>query len=171
MLILLITFQVKDSLSASDALKTVEKAQQHIQNVSAEAGKVTWRMKFYLDNREDYGLLSDIKMYENQIVEAGMSKSLNVRDISDCGREMHFEVNLKDFMRDVLSSKPSELSFTPTPKKVLVEFSSPNIAKEFHVGHFRSTIMGNYVANVKRKLGNNVITVNYLGDWGMYVYV
>uniref|UniRef100_A0A4W5MXC6 Probable arginine--tRNA ligase, mitochondrial n=1 Tax=Hucho hucho TaxID=62062 RepID=A0A4W5MXC6_9TELE len=49
----------------------------------------------------------------------------------------------------------------------VVEFSSPNIAKKFHAGHLRSTIIGNFIANLKESLGNNVIRMNYLGDWGM----
>uniref|UniRef100_A0A8C6KDH4 Probable arginine--tRNA ligase, mitochondrial n=1 Tax=Nothobranchius furzeri TaxID=105023 RepID=A0A8C6KDH4_NOTFU len=49
----------------------------------------------------------------------------------------------------------------------LVEYSSPNIAKKFHAGHLRSTIIGNFIANLKQSLGNNVIRMNYLGDWGM----
>uniref|UniRef100_A0A1A7YWV2 Probable arginine--tRNA ligase, mitochondrial n=1 Tax=Iconisemion striatum TaxID=60296 RepID=A0A1A7YWV2_9TELE len=49
----------------------------------------------------------------------------------------------------------------------LVEYSSPNIAKKFHAGHLRSTIIGNFIANLKQSLGNDVIRMNYLGDWGM----
>jgi arginyl-tRNA synthetase len=51
-------------------------------------------------------------------------------------------------------------------KKVLVEFSSPNIAKPFGVGHLRSTIIGNSIANISEFLGFRVIRMNYLGDWG-----
>ncbi|XP_078068594.1 putative arginine--tRNA ligase, mitochondrial [Mustelus asterias] len=51
--------------------------------------------------------------------------------------------------------------------RVIVEFSSPNIAKRFHAGHLRSTIIGNFIANLKQALGNEVIRINYLGDWGM----
>ncbi|KAK2768236.1 hypothetical protein FQN54_000088 [Arachnomyces sp. PD_36] len=51
-------------------------------------------------------------------------------------------------------------------KKVIVEFSSPNIAKEFHAGHLRSTIIGSYISNLHESMGWEVIKINYLGDWG-----
>ncbi|CAI4058938.1 arginine--tRNA ligase SKDI_04G5520 [Saccharomyces kudriavzevii IFO 1802] len=51
-------------------------------------------------------------------------------------------------------------------KKVIIEFSSPNIAKPFHAGHLRSTIIGGFLANLYEKLGWEVIRMNYLGDWG-----
>jgi arginyl-tRNA synthetase len=53
-----------------------------------------------------------------------------------------------------------------TGKKVIVEFSSPNIAKPFHAGHLRSTIIGSFIANVHEACGWNVTRMNYLGDWG-----
>ncbi|CAB4243779.1 Arginine--tRNA ligase [Methylacidimicrobium sp. AP8] len=52
------------------------------------------------------------------------------------------------------------------PQTVVVDYSSPNIAKEMHVGHLRSTILGEALARVYRFLGHRVITVNHLGDWG-----
>lgn len=51
-------------------------------------------------------------------------------------------------------------------KKVVVEFSSPNIAKPFGIGHLRSTIIGNSLANILEFSGYRVIRLNYLGDWG-----
>ncbi|KAK2856055.1 hypothetical protein Q5P01_004790 [Channa striata] len=61
----------------------------------------------------------------------------------------------------------SELFHTLKRGTTVVEYSSPNIAKKFHAGHLRSTIIGNFIANLKQSLGNNVIRMNYLGDWGM----
>ncbi|KAF4986065.1 hypothetical protein FDECE_16143 [Fusarium decemcellulare] len=51
-------------------------------------------------------------------------------------------------------------------KTIVVEFSSPNIAKRFHAGHLRSTIIGGFLSNLYEKSGYNVVRMNYLGDWG-----
>jgi len=51
-------------------------------------------------------------------------------------------------------------------QKVLVEYSSPNIAKHFHVGHLGSTMIGKALDNIYRFLGYDVTSINYLGDWG-----
>ena len=55
----------------------------------------------------------------------------------------------------------------PHPKeRIIVEFSSPNIAKELHVGHLRSTIIGDCLARVFEFLGHDVLRLNHIGDWG-----
>ncbi|EXX85988.1 arginine--tRNA ligase [Paenibacillus darwinianus] len=51
-------------------------------------------------------------------------------------------------------------------KRVVIDMSSPNIAKPFGVGHLRSTMIGNALANLYRASGYEVVTVNHLGDWG-----
>ena len=51
-------------------------------------------------------------------------------------------------------------------KFAVVEFSSPNIAKPFHAGHLRSTIIGNFVTHVLQASGWDTLSINYLGDWG-----
>jgi arginyl-tRNA synthetase len=52
------------------------------------------------------------------------------------------------------------------PKRVIVEFSSPNVAKELHVGHLRSTIIGDCLARLFEFLGHDVLRLNHIGDWG-----
>lgn len=54
----------------------------------------------------------------------------------------------------------------PMPKKAIVEYSSPNIAKPFSIGHLRSTIIGDAVANLLVKIGWDITRDNHLGDWG-----
>lgn len=51
-------------------------------------------------------------------------------------------------------------------QKILIEFSSPNVAKELHIGHFRTTILGQTLCNIYRASGHDVIAINHLGDWG-----
>lgn len=51
-------------------------------------------------------------------------------------------------------------------ENVLIDYSSPNIAKPFHLGHLRTTIIGRTLYNLYKELGYNVIGINYLGDWG-----
>jgi arginyl-tRNA synthetase len=60
------------------------------------------------------------------------------------------------------------LGVTPAaaPETVVIDYSSPNVAKEMHVGHLRSTILGDALARVLEALGHRVIRQNHLGDWG-----
>lgn len=52
------------------------------------------------------------------------------------------------------------------PQRIVIDFSSPNIAKPMHVGHIRSTILGDALARIARFAGHQVVTDNHLGDWG-----
>ncbi|NDC64100.1 MAG: arginine--tRNA ligase [Planctomycetia bacterium] len=52
------------------------------------------------------------------------------------------------------------------PETIVVDFSSPNVAKPMHVGHIRSTVIGDAIARILRFRGHSVITDNHLGDWG-----
>jgi arginyl-tRNA synthetase len=55
---------------------------------------------------------------------------------------------------------------SPAPRCCVIDFSSPNVAKPMHVGHIRSTILGDALARILRLLGHRVMTDNHIGDWG-----
>jgi arginyl-tRNA synthetase len=73
---------------------------------------------------------------------------------------------LGDFVAKVARDPRGGVGLTTTPQNVVVEFSSPNVAKRLHVGHLRSTILGDAMNRVYRFLGHHAISDNHVGDWG-----
>jgi arginyl-tRNA synthetase len=67
---------------------------------------------------------------------------------------------------EVLADPRVGVPATAHPKTVIVEYSSPNIAKEMHVGHLRTTIVGDAIARVTEFVGHHLIRDNHVGDWG-----
>ncbi|KAH8313906.1 hypothetical protein KR067_013745, partial [Drosophila pandora] len=91
-----------------------------------------------------------------------------VRTVPSSGRnaaKVEFQLHPQTFVENVLGNK-SIPPPQPNSEHVVVEYSSPNIAKPFHVGHLRSTIIGNVLANLHQHLGYRTTRLNYLGDWG-----
>lgn len=73
---------------------------------------------------------------------------------------------LENQLKGVQSSDRLGVELTKHPQKAIVDFSSPNIAKEMHVGHLRSTIIGDSLARVLEFMGHDVLRLNHVGDWG-----
>ncbi len=73
---------------------------------------------------------------------------------------------LAEALSDALRGESLFLERAARPRTVVVDFSSPNVAKPMHVGHIRSTILGDCLARTLRLLGHRVITDNHMGDWG-----
>ena len=67
---------------------------------------------------------------------------------------------------DVLREPRSLIPADSQPKKIVVDHSSPNLAKEMHVGHLRGTVIGDCLSRVLERLGHKVIRQNHVGDWG-----
>ncbi|MBM3194327.1 MAG: arginine--tRNA ligase, partial [Chlamydiae bacterium] len=73
------------------------------------------------------------------------------------------------YLSDSHLTDQSEHLFAPFPRqsgKVLIDYSSPNVAKELHVGHLRSTIIGDSLARLFHFLGFEVMKINHIGDFG-----
>jgi arginyl-tRNA synthetase len=67
---------------------------------------------------------------------------------------------------EVLRDERLGVARSTSPRKILVDFGSPNVAKPMHVGHIRSTVLGDALARIAQFLGHEVIRDNHIGDWG-----
>ena len=72
----------------------------------------------------------------------------------------------KQVLDKVLEEKSNYCKKLPKDKTVIVEYSSPNIAKPFHIGHIRTTVIGHSLYNLYKYMGYNTIGINHLGDYG-----
>ncbi|MCL1995908.1 MAG: arginine--tRNA ligase [Defluviitaleaceae bacterium] len=94
-----------------------------------------------------------------------------VESVQQAGPYINFYLKKDDFAKNVLSEvieKGTDYgsSTIGNGKTIVVDYSSPNIAKPFHVGHLRSTVMGQALYNIYSFLGYTCVGVNHLGDWG-----
>ncbi len=123
-----------------------------------------------------YRFVDKFKLEPHQIAlqirsDIGEPKAVEFSDIQTKGAYINFFVNRSSLARqviwDVINQKKNYgKSKEGKRKKIVVEFSSPNIAKPFGIAHLRSTIIGNSIANLYEFRGYNVKRINYLGDWG-----
>ena len=94
-----------------------------------------------------------------------------IEKINVVGGYLNIFVNKEGFVKSVISEALEKgedfgKSNIGNGKTIVIDYSSPNVAKNFHVGHLRTTIIGNSINNIYRKLGYNVVRINHLGDWG-----
>ncbi|MGL4419543.1 MAG: arginine--tRNA ligase, partial [Gemmataceae bacterium] len=73
---------------------------------------------------------------------------------------------LAERMRDLAADPRLGIARTANPKTIVIDLSGPNVAKPLHVGHLRSTIIGDALVRILRHAGHTVIGDNHLGDWG-----
>lgn len=109
------------------------------------------------------------------LIAKGIAEGISGEAIFEKVEQVNAYVNMfvskEAFVKDVLSevlSKGDDFgkSNIGDGKKVIVEYSSPNIAKPFHIGHIRSTVIGNSIYKIYDALGYDVVRINHLGDYG-----
>lgn len=92
-----------------------------------------------------------------------------VEKIEAVGGYLNFFFGSAKYLTDlkaVLNNDYKGLSAIGEGKTVVLDFSSPNIAKRFHLGHLGTTVIGNAVRNIYDFIGYKTVSINYLGDWG-----
>lgn len=89
-----------------------------------------------------------------------------VSEVVANGPYLNFFFDPVALARHVLDGRPAERG-EGTGRTVLVEYSSPNIAKPFHIGHMRTTVLGESLARILEQQGHQVVRLNHLGDWGV----
>jgi arginyl-tRNA synthetase len=120
------------------------------------------------------GLAKQLKTNPRKLAEEIVNK-LDLSDICeppDVAGPGFINLRLKpDFIAmslcDINEQEHSGIEKVKKPHTIVVDFSSPNIAKQMHVGHLRSTIIGDCICRMLEFLGHNVIRQNHIGDWGL----
>lgn len=90
-------------------------------------------------------------------------------DIQVQGAYLNFFVNKELFVKSMVEAAVADdfgSSDIGAGQTICIDYSSPNVAKNFHVGHLRTTIIGNSLYKIFSKLGYKVVRINHLGDWG-----
>jgi len=95
----------------------------------------------------------------------------NIEKVDIAGGYLNFYINkivlAKNVLNEINNLKENYgANNSGNGKKILVEYSSPNIAKPFHIGHLRNTVIGSALYNIYKFLGYNVTGINHLGDYG-----
>ena len=93
-----------------------------------------------------------------------------IEDVQVVGGYLNFYIDKETITKEVLEEISKTEKYGKTNigngKSIVVDYSSPNIAKPFHIGHLRSTVIGGALYNIYKYLGYNVTGVNHLGDYG-----
>ena len=105
-------------------------------------------------------------------IKANINNELgaHIEKVDVVGGYLNFYINKDLFIKQVIEKVGSEKEYGKSEfgknKNVVIDYSAPNIAKPFHIGHLRSTVIGGSLYNIYKYLGFNVIGVNHLGDYG-----
>ncbi len=116
-------------------------------------------------------LLRKAPMQIAQELASGIPPSEFFEKVEAVSGYLNFFVNRPRFMEEVLNRIIDQhekygASDIGKSRNIVIDYSAPNIAKPFHVGHLRSTAIGNSLRRIFEFMGYNCIGINYLGDWG-----
>lgn len=140
--------------------------------VSSDDGR---SLNYMLTEKSIKNIINDYdKEHKNCVLRTNLdSVLLNVNECTNTRSETSFlfEMDKKHLVKEILGDHNYydnliNPKLSPRNEKVVVDYSSPNIAKPFHVGNFRSTIIGNFIANLYEHFHYQVVRITYLGDWG-----
>ncbi|EJW03420.1 hypothetical protein EDEG_02240 [Edhazardia aedis USNM 41457] len=97
-------------------------------------------------------------------------RSPSISRVLYTNKSLYFQVDKKSLQRRIITDiivENDKFGTKPCKNKlIVVEYSSPNIAKKFHPGHLRTTILGSFINNLLKSQGYKTHCINYLGDWG-----
>ena len=155
-------------------------AEEISKTVSIEKEEIETYIERPIDNKNgDYAfpcfrLAKELKkappIIANEIKEKIELDTSIIEDVQVVGGYLNFYINKETITKEVLEeiSKTEKYgkSNIGNGKNIVVDYSSPNIAKPFHIGHLRSTVIGGALYNIYKYLGYNVTGVNHLGDYG-----
>jgi arginyl-tRNA synthetase len=107
----------------------------------------------------------------SEIKELLLNSFALIQEIVPTGGFLNIRVKKEGICTDILKEAVTNggnygNSTSGSGKTVVIDYSSPNIAKSFSIGHLRSTMIGNSLKLINRKCGYDVVGINYLGDWG-----
>ena len=112
-----------------------------------------------------------LPMVVTEIKELLLANFSSIKEINPTGGFLNVRVEKEEMCSNILKEVVTNLdnyanSNIGKDKTVVIDYSSPNIAKSFSIGHLRSTMIGNSLKLINRKCGYDVVGINYLGDWG-----
>lgn len=103
-------------------------------------------------------------------IESDIEKSKEIEKVEIVGGYLNFYINkiliTEEVLKEISKSDEYGKSDIGKGKNIVIDYSAPNIAKPFHIGHLRSTVIGGTLYNIYKYLGYNTIGINHLGDYG-----
>ena len=151
---------IKRELERATGLEVTEKDLEKPPDPSLGDLSTSIAFKYSKEDQDPAQAAQEIK----EKIDPKMIKQVKVK-----GPYINFTIDKQQYYPKILKETKQEnygSSSQGKGKTVIVEYSSPNIAKPFHIGHLRSTILGESLKNIYQHLGYDTVAINHLGDWG-----